>query len=88
MEKRVTGDLAVSVTKVAQDVAIHYREFLLVNNSEAAVYFREKGRDGRAVTAATGYALPPHTQLPHAITADVLSIIGSGAADVRILFLD
>ena len=88
MAKRITGDLAVSVTTKAQDVDIRFRDFLLVNNSEATVYFREKGKDGVDVTAKTGYAMLPKTQLPHAITADVLSILGSASADVRILFVD
>ena len=88
MAKRITGDVTVSVTTTAQDVDIRFRDFLMVNNSEATVYFREKAKDGKAVTAQTGYALPPKSQLPHAITADVLSIIGSAAADVRLLFID
>lgn len=88
MAKRITGDMTVSVTTTAQDVDIRFRDFLLVNNSEATVFFREKAKDGKAVTAQTGYALLPKSQLPHAITADVLSIIGSASADVRILFID
>ena len=80
--------MTVSVTTTAQDVDIRFRDFLLVNNSEATVFFREKAKDGKAVTEQTGYALPPKSQLPHAITADVLSIIGSASADVRILFID
>ena len=88
MAKRITGDMTVSVTSTAQDVDIRFRDFLMVNNSEATVFFREKAKDGKAVTAQTGYALPPKSQLPNAITADVLSIIGSASADVRILFID
>ena len=88
MAKRITGDVTVSVTTTAQDVDIRFRDFLLVNNSEATVFFREKAKDGEAVTAQTGYALPPKSQIPHAITADVLSNIGSASADVRILVID
>ncbi|MGM9564599.1 hypothetical protein [Evtepia sp.] len=88
MAKRITGDRTISVTAAPQDVEIGYRDFFLVNNSDAVVYFREKGRDGKAVTASTGYALQARSQMPQAITADVLSIVGSGAADVRILFID
>ena len=88
MAKRITGDVTVSVTTTAQDVDIRFRDFLLVNNSDATVLLREKAKDGKAVTAQTGYALPPKSQRPHAITADVLSIIGSAAADVRLLFID
>ena len=88
MAKRITGDRTISVTTASQDVEIGYRDFFLVNNSDDVVYFREKGRDGKAVTASTGYALQARAQMPQAITADVLSIVGSGAADVRILFID
>ena len=51
MAKRITGDVTVSVTTTAQDVDIRFRDFLLVNNSEATVFFREKAKDGEAVTA-------------------------------------
>lgn len=88
MAKRITGDLTVAATSVAQEVAIGYKDFLMVNNSDNVVYFREKNRDGRDVTAETGYALQARSQTPHAITADVLSILASGTADVRILFID
>ena len=66
MAKRITGDVTVSVTTTAQDVDIRFRDFLLVNNSEAPVFFREgKGRQGsdgtdRLRPAAQEPASPRH----------------------------
>ena len=85
---KIKKDLALSVTTTAQDVSIEFRDFLIVNNSEATVYFREKEIGGQAVTSKTGFALQPKSMIPYPLTASTLSIIGSAAADVRILFVD
>ena len=85
---RIKKDVTLSVTTKAQDVAVDFRDFILANNSDATVFFREKETDGKAVTATTGFALPPKTVTPFPLTAGTLSIIGSDAADVRLLFVD
>ena len=87
MAVRMKKDLAVAVTTTAKDVPIGFQDFLMVNNSDAVVYFREKTLDGKAVTEKTGFALQPHTATTYPMTANTLSIIGSAAADVRILFV-
>lgn len=85
---RIRKDLAVAVTTTAQDVDIQYRDFLIVNCGESVVYFRDKDLDGKDVTAETGFAVMPKSALPYPMTASVLSIIGEGDADVRLLFVD
>lgn len=87
MAWRIKKDLVVDVTTTAKDVNIGFQDFLMANNSESVVYFREKTLDGKAVTAKTGFALQPKSATPYPMTADTLSIIGSAAADVRILFV-
>lgn len=85
---RIRKDLAIAVTTTAQDVDIQFRDFLITNCGEYTVYFRDKDLDGKDVTAETGFALLPKSALPYPMTASTLSIIGEGAADVRILFVD
>lgn len=87
MAMRIKGSMKVAVTTTAQDVPIKYRDILIVNNSESTVFFCDKDVSGQ-VTAETGYALLPKTQMPIPVTASTLSIIGSGTADVRLLFVD
>lgn len=78
---------ALTVGTTAQDVNVGYRSFLIANNSANSVYFKEKA--GAACTSANGFLVPKATVLQHVFTADVLSVIASGASsDVRILFVD
>lgn len=78
----------VAVTTQAQDVDADCRSFLAVNTSQTAtVYFREKGDDGKEVTADNGFVLLPGTMTPVVLCAKTLSVMATEAADLRLLFV-
>ena len=84
---RIIGCEKVSVGTTAKDVPVNYRSFLLENpDASVTVYFKEK--EGKAVTAATGFALLPGTVLPVTLTGKTLSVLGSGSGELRLLYLD
>ena len=59
------------------------------NNSETAVYLKEKRGDGVDVTADNGWLLAAGHETPVPLTALELSLLaGAEDADVRILVLD
>lgn len=79
----------VAVTTKAQDVDLGFRSFLIQNNSEdAVVYIKEKSRDKADVTSANGFSIWPGETLNHVLSGKTLSILGSAAAEVRIMYLD
>lgn len=79
----------ITATTTAQDVNIDYQEFFIQNRStEQTVYFKEKEHDGKKCTADNGFALAPGATFEKPLQAKVLSIIASGSADVRIMFMD
>lgn len=84
---RITGCEKISVSATAKDVAVDYRSFILENpDASVTVYFKEK--EGKAVTAATGFALPPGQVLPVVLTGKTLSVLGSGSGELRLLYVD
>ena len=84
---KISGCEKVSVGTTAKDVPVDYRSFILENpDSSVTVYFKEK--EGRAVTAATGFALPPGQVFPVVLTGKTLSVLGSGSGELRLLYVD
>lgn len=79
----------VSVGTSAKTVNVNSKTFLLVNTSETAtVYFKEAAEDGKAATAANGFALLPKQMLQLPLCARQLSVISTAAdTDVRILYV-
>lgn len=79
----------VTVGTSAKSVNVNSKTFLMVNTSETnTVYFKEMAEDGKAVTAATGFALLPKETLQLPLCARTLSMIASAAdTDVRLLYL-
>ena len=76
----------VSVTTTAKDVAVNYRAFIIENcTAEKTVYFKEK--DGVAVTVDNGFELIGQKIFDKVLRAKTLSIKGSEACDVRILYV-
>lgn len=80
----------VTVGTAAVDVPVHGLACLIQNNSESAVvYFKDKREDGKAATAANGYALGPGKETCTPMVAMELSLVASAAStDVRVLILD
>lgn len=79
----------VAVTTKAQDVDLGYRSFIIQNTSEdAVVYIKEKHQDKADVTTETGFSIWPGETLNNVLSGKTLSIIGSAAAKVRIMYLD
>ena len=89
MNMIIRGTEKVTVGTSAKSVSINSKTFLMVNTSETAtVYFKEAAEDGKAVTAANGFALLPGQMLRVPLCARQLSVIASAAdTDVRILYL-
>lgn len=79
----------VIVGTSAKSVNVNSKTFLMVNTSEAnTVYFKEMAEDGKAATAANGFALLPGQMLQLPLCARTLSMIASAAdTDVRLLYL-
>ena len=80
VEKVAVGTGAVSVETAC-------RSFLLANAGAGAVYFRDAGEDGRAVTTETGFPLTPGQTTALPLCARRLSLIGAAETDVRILYV-
>ena len=78
---------AVKATTTAKDLDIGYRTFLIQNLSEATVYIKNKDYGGK-MTAENGFAVLPKTTLEKTLSCETLSIIASGEADVRILYIE
>lgn len=80
--------LKVAVTTSAQTIPVKCRDFVLCNTADATVYVKELETDGKAVTVDTGFAILPKTMTRFSLNAQQLSVIGSAAADLRILFVE
>ena len=80
----------LTVGTTAQTVDVKGLACLIENNSDsAAVYFKERRADGKAATAANGFALGPGQMTPLPLTAMELSVIaGAAGTDVRMLILE
>mgnify|MGYP003292163477 CR=1 FL=1 len=77
----------IAVTTTAKDIAVNGRKFMIQNlASDQTVYFKEK--KGTAATAANGFCVPASTTLDQVLRAETLSIVGSGSADVRIIYFN
>lgn len=82
VEKLTAGTTATSVM-------VNGHAFLIANNSEASVYFKEKALDNTAATSSNGFLLPAGKTTDQPIVAEELSIVASAAStDVRVLILD
>lgn len=79
---------AVKVTAKVQHVDIGYRTFLIQNLSDSPVYIKNKDAGSAALTEENGFAILPKTTLDKPLSCETLSIIGSGEADVRILYAE
>lgn len=78
--------LKVGATAVTEKAAC--RSFIIQNNGEAAIYFREKTVDGAAASAGNGFVLLPGETARQVLSANELSIIAAAAnTDVRILYV-
>ena len=75
---------AVSVGETAADIEIKGRTFIIQNTHATQIlYFKEKR--GTAVTSSTGLKVAAGATFAHILTADTLSIIGSGATTTGII---
>jgi len=78
----------VAVTSTAKDIEINYRAFMIENlATDQVAYIKEKAEDNKACTASNGFAIPAGKVFDKVMRAKTLSIIGSGAADVRIMYV-
>lgn len=88
MANRIDSVEKVAVTGTAKDISINYRAFLIENlSTDQTVYFKEKNEDEKACTTNNGFALPAGKIFDKVLRAKTLSVIGSGSADVRILYV-
>lgn len=79
----------ITANTTAQDVNINYQEFFIQNlSADQTVYFKEKDVDGVKCSATNGFALAPGATFEKCLQAKVLSIIATGSADVRIMFME
>ena len=77
----------VSVGTAAVEEPVDCRAFMLVNNSAATVYIKEKAGDGKDATADNGFALQPGQLVQNVMTAEKLSMVASeDGAEVRVLY--
>ena len=77
----------VAVGKAVVNVQVNCRAFLIKNNSDSAkVYFGET-KDGAEVPAESGFALAPGETCPVPLRAHTLTLIATGDADVRLLYI-
>ena len=83
----INGAKKVQVGTKAVDEHVACRAFMLVNDSDSTVYFREKEEDGETVTAETGFALRPGQLIQTVMAAQTLSMLAEkDNAVVRILY--
>lgn len=83
----INGAKKVQVGTAAVDERVACRAFMLVNDSDSTIYFREKEDDGEAVTADTGFALRPGQLIQTVMEASTLSLLADkDGAVLRILY--
>ena len=84
---KIENGIKVTVDTAAVEVAINYRSFVLMNNSDATIYFQSD--EIKPVTPDTGMALPGKTAFPFKMTCQTLSLCASAAGgEVRVLYVD
>ena len=87
--KKIESVVALQAGTTAQSVMINGLSCLIQNNSENAVYFKEKRLDGVAATASNGYRLAPGAGTVLPLTAMELSVAAEADdSDVRVMVLD
>ena len=87
--KKIESVIALQAGTTAQSVMVNGLSCLIQNNSEGAVYFKEKRADGVAATASNGYKLAAGAETPILMAAMELSIAAeSDDSDVRVLIID
>ena len=87
--KKIESVKVLQAGTAAQTVYVNGLTCLVQNNSEGAVYFKEKRDDGVDASAQNGYRLAPGGETAIPLTAMELSVAAEGEnADVRVLLLD
>ena len=81
MTNNIKGSEKVTVGTAATAVKTAYRAFILENTGAADVYFNV----GTATTDAM--CVKAGTVFPFVLTADVLSVIGAAAGEIRLLYV-
>lgn len=77
----------LAITTTEQEVSVRGKYILLQNlDPTETVYFKEK--DGVACTSSNGAAVPPLSVFPVPLSADTLSVVASGTANVALIFID
>ena len=79
--------LIVSATTTAQDVAINGQSFYIQNiSADKVIYFKEKL--GAVATNSNSISLAAGMGFPYLLTANTLSVLGSGTGNVAIQFME
>lgn len=78
-----------TVGTTAKDIDCGYRDVYIANAGATTLYIKEKSKDGKSVTAATGWALPAGTSMLFPISVKTLSVVSSAASgDIRVMMLE
>ena len=79
--------LIVSATTTAQDVEINGKYFYIQNiSADKIIYFKEKL--GAVATSSNSINLSAGEAFPYLLTANTLSVLGSGSGNVAIQFME
>lgn len=79
---KILGSEKAAVGTAAADIKTAYRGFILENSGSTDVFFDIAGK-----ASTDSMCLKAGTVFPFALTADVISVIGAAAGEIKLLYV-